>query len=210
MRRTRVKICGITNAEDAAGAVASGADALGFNFFPGSVRYAGAESARDIAAELPAFVAKVALFVNESVEGIESTLKVFQPDLLQFHGDETPDFCGQFGLPYIKAMAATGEPGFAERVADYRDARGVLLDTKANGSFGGTGETFDWSLVPALSMPVILAGGLNAGNVREAIRQVSPYAVDVSGGVERSKGQKDIDKMQAFCAAVREADQEKL
>lgn len=210
MRRTRVKICGITNAEDAAGAVASGADALGFNFFPGSVRYAGAESARDIAAELPAFVAKVALFVNESVEGIESTLKVFQPDLLQFHGDETPDFCGQFGLPYIKAMAATGEPGFAESVADYRDARGVLLDTKANGSFGGTGETFDWSLVPALSMPVILAGGLNAGNVSEAIRQVSPYAVDVSGGVERSKGQKDIDKMQAFCAAVREADQEKL
>ncbi|MBL6691688.1 MAG: phosphoribosylanthranilate isomerase [Pseudomonadales bacterium] len=210
MRRTRVKICGITNAEDAAGAVASGADALGFNFFPGSVRFTEAESARDIATELPAFVAKVALFVNESVAGIESILKVFQPDLLQFHGEETPDFCQQFGLPYIKALAATGEPGFADSVAAYTDARGVLLDTRANGSFGGTGETFDWSLVPALSMPVILAGGLNAGNVREAIRQVSPYAVDVSGGVEKSKGQKDIDKMQAFCAAVREADQEEL
>jgi len=210
MSRTRVKICGITNAEDAAGAVASGADALGFNFFPGSARFTKAENARDISAGLPAFVSKVALFVNEDTEGVEATLKVFHADLLQFHGDESPEFCQQFGLPYIKAMAATGEPGFAESVAAYTDAKGVLLDTKANGSFGGTGETFDWSLVPALSMPVILAGGLNAGNVREAIRQLRPYAVDVSGGVERSKGQKDIDKMQAFCAAVREADQEKL
>ena len=210
MARTRVKICGITHADDAAGAVASGADALGFNFFKGSARFTSAEEARATALTLPAFVTTVALFVDEPRENIQRILEVFKPDLLQFHGEETPDFCRQFDLPYIKAMAATGEEDFKDRVAQYSDARGVLLDTKVDGSFGGTGETFDWSLVPELSMPIILAGGLNAGNVREAIRQVSPFAVDVSGGVEVTKGRKDFEKMQAFCAAVREADQEKV
>ncbi len=208
MARTRVKICGITNPEDAAGAVASGADALGFNFFPGSARCIGVQEARSIILTLPGFVTSVALFVDESRDNILKSIQVLKPDLLQFHGSESPEFCRQFDLPYIKAIPVTQGLKLAERVSEYGDARGILLDTQVDGAFGGTGKTFDWSLVPVLSMPVILAGGLNAGNVGDAIRVVAPFAVDVSGGVEKSKGLKDIDKMQAFCKAVRAADQE--
>ena len=208
MPRTRVKFCGITNAEDAGHAVDSGADALGFNFFRGSSRYISPEAAREIASRLPAFVTTVALFVNEDPEDRNRIVELVQPDLLQFHGLEMPDDCRASGRPYIKALPVT--EALAQQAADYRDASGILLDTQVDGRFGGTGETFDWSLVPPLSMPVILAGGLDAGNVGEAIRTLRPYAVDVSSGVEKAAGRKDKDKMQQFCVAVRAADQESL
>lgn len=210
MSRTRVKICGITNAEDAAAVAASGADAIGFNFFEGSSRYIDLENACDIAAGLPPYVTTVALVVDESAERIEEIIATLKPDLLQFHGGETPEFCRQFNHPFVKALAVNGAGDLSARVMAYEGAQGVLLDTATESGFGGTGQTFDWTLVPALSMPVILAGGLNAVNVREAIQALKPYAVDVSGGVEKRKGQKDADKIHEFCDAVRQADQEKL
>ena len=154
MPRTRVKFCGITNAEDADHAVDSGADALGFNFFRGSSRYISPEAAREIASRLPAFVTTVALFVNEDPEDRNRIVELVQPDLLQFHGVEMPDDCRASGRPYIKALPVT--EALAQQAADYRGASGILLDTQVDGRFGGTGETFDWSLVPSLSMPVIL------------------------------------------------------
>lgn len=210
MSRTRVKICGISDAEAAAAVVAGGADAIGFNFYSGSSRYVELETASEITASLPAYVTSVALVVDESPERIEEIIRTCKPDLLQFHGAETPEFCRQFDYPYVKALAVTGDEDLADRVSAYAGSRGVLLDTQADGSFGGTGKTFDWSIVPKLSMPLILAGGLDAGNVREAIRALKPFAVDVSGGVEKTRGQKDVAKIHEFCAAVRKADQERL
>ena len=208
MPRTRVKICGITNAQDAANAVACGVDALGFNFYQGSARYIDPETAAAITSMLPAFVTTVGLFVDESPERVAEVLGAVSIDLLQFHGDETADYCEEIRRPYIKALRATSADEIKRQAANFSGARALLLDSDIDGQFGGTGETFDWRMVPRLSKPVIVAGGLNANNVFEAIRLIHPYGVDVSGGVEGSKGVKELKLVKAFMSAVESADRE--
>lgn len=201
--RTRVKICGITRVEDAQAAVAHGCDAIGLVFYAPSPRYVMPEIARAIAAQLPPFVQAVGLFVDAEPEYVRAVLAEVRLDLLQFHGDEAPEYCRQFGVPYMKAVRVRPETNLLQYAAAYADAKALLLDTYVSGTPGGTGQTFDWSLIPAdLPKPVVLAGGLDAGNVAEAIRQARPYAVDVSGGVEREKGIKDADKIAAFMRGV--------
>lgn len=204
MRVVRSKICGITRLEDARAAVAAGADAIGFVFYPKSPRAVTIEQAQAIIASLPPFVTTVGLFVDMPREQLQQLLVQVPLDLLQFHGDETPEQCEGFGRPYIKALRVKSGADVARQIAQYASASGVLLDTFIAGVPGGTGETFDWSLVPqGLQMPIILAGGLTPDNVQAAIKQVKPYAVDVSGGVEASKGIKDLSKVKAFIQAVR-------
>jgi phosphoribosylanthranilate isomerase len=201
--RTRVKICGITRAEDAASAVELGCDAIGLVFYEPSPRYVPPARASEIVAKLPPFVTAVGLFVDATPDYVQEVLAHVRLDLLQFHGDETPEYCRQFGVPYLKAVRVRPETNLLQYAAAYADAKALLLDTYVSGTPGGTGVTFDWALVPkAFPMPIILAGGLDAGNVSEAIRQSRPYAVDVSGGVERQKGIKDADKMAAFMRGV--------
>ncbi|WP_010483013.1 phosphoribosylanthranilate isomerase [Pseudomonas sp. S9] len=206
MSVVRSKICGITRFEDARVAVAAGADAIGFVFYAKSPRAVTIEQAQAIIAQLPPFVTTVGLFVDMPREQLSQLLQQVPLDLLQFHGDETPAQCEGFARPYIKALRVQPGDDIASQVAAYTSARGVLLDTFVSGVPGGTGQAFDWSLVPqGLEMPIILAGGLTPDNVEAAIRQVRPYAVDVSGGVEASKGIKDSSKVQAFVHAVRSA-----
>ncbi|MFI8479346.1 phosphoribosylanthranilate isomerase [Pseudomonas sp. NPDC078700] len=206
MSVVRSKICGITRLEDARVAIAAGADAIGFVFYPKSPRAVTIEQARAIIAELPPLVTTVGLFVDMPREQLQQLLKQVPLDLLQFHGDETPEQCEGFGRPYIKALRVKPGDDVAELIAPYASASGILLDTFVAGVPGGTGEAFDWTLVPqGLEMPIILAGGLTPDNVMAAISQVKPYAVDVSGGVEASKGLKDSSKVQAFVKAVRGA-----
>lgn len=201
--RTRVKICGITRAEDAASAVELGCDAIGLVFYEPSPRYVPPARASEIVAKLPPFVTAVGLFVDATPDYVQEVLAHVRLDLLQFHGDEAPEYCRQFGVPYLKAVRVRPETNLLQYAAAYADAKALLLDTYVSGTPGGTGVTFDWTLVPkAFPMPIILAGGLDAGNVSEAIRQSRPYAVDVSGGVERQKGIKDADKMAAFMRGV--------
>lgn len=200
----RSKICGITRIEDALSAVEAGADAIGLVFYAKSPRAVSVQQARAIIAALPPFVTTVGLFVDASRCELGEILDAVPLDLLQFHGDETPAACDGFHRPYIKALRVKPGDDIAVQVALYKNASGVLLDTYVPGIPGGTGEAFDWSLVPAqLSKPVILAGGLTAENVSQAITQVRPYAVDVSGGVESAKGIKDAAKINAFMQAVR-------
>lgn len=199
----RSKICGITRIEDALAAAEAGADAIGLVFYAKSPRAVSIQQARDIIAALPAFVTTVGLFVNASRGELSEILDAVALDLLQFHGDETPADCESFHRPYIKALRVQPSDDIALLAAPYASARGILLDTYVSGVPGGTGAAFDWSLVPHdLSQPVILAGGLSADNVQAAIKQVRPYAVDVSGGVEASKGIKDAAKIRAFMQAV--------
>ena len=206
MSVVRSKICGITRIEDALLAVAAGADALGFVFYPKSPRAVSIEQARGIIAALPPFVTTVGLFVNADRRELNALLDLLPLDLLQFHGDETPADCAGYGRPYIKALRVKSGDDIAQLAVPYKDASGILLDTFVSGIPGGTGAAFDWSLVPHnLSKPVILAGGLTPQNVFAAIEQVRPYAVDVSGGVEASKGIKDADKLKAFLREVRRA-----
>lgn len=201
--RTRVKICGITRAEDANAAVAHGCDAIGLVFYKPTPRYVFPNVAAAIAAQLPPFVSAVGLFVDASPEYVREVLAQVHLDLLQFHGDESPDYCRQFGMPYIKAVRVRPETNLLQYAAAYAEAKGLLLDTFMPGTPGGTGQTFDWTLIPeSFPKPIILAGGLDAGNVSEAIRQSRPFAVDVSGGVEREKGIKDADKIAAFMRGV--------
>ncbi len=210
MGPTRIKICGITRPEDAQAAAASGADAIGLVFYARSPRAVSLEQAAEIAAAVPPFVTVVALFVDEPIERVERTLAQVPVDLLQFHGEESPAFCRQFGRPWIKALRV--RPGSDIRAAcePYRDARGVLLDSWQEGVPGGTGRTFDWALAPRdLPLPVVLAGGLDEGNVGTAIARLRPAAVDVSGGVEAARGIKDPDKIARFVAAVRAADRQR-
>lgn len=205
--RVRSKICGITRLEDARAAIDAGADALGFVFYSHSPRHITVTAAKTILTALPPFVSSVGLFVNASPSEVRNVIENLPLDCLQFHGEETAEFCRQFTRPYIKALRV--KPGMDVRaaIADYPDARGVLLDAFDSRLHGGTGQTFDWSLIPpGLSSPVILAGGLTPENVGEAIRQVKPYAVDVSGGVEASKGIKDHAKIRAFLTEVRKLD----
>ncbi|MDU9407552.1 MULTISPECIES: phosphoribosylanthranilate isomerase [Pseudomonas] len=202
----RSKICGITRIEDALAAVAAGADAIGLVFYGKSPRAVGVEQAAAIVQALPPFVTTVGLFVDMPRDQLQQLLQRLPLDLLQFHGDESPADCEGHGRPYIKALRVRPGEDVAAAMAPYSGARGILLDTFVEGVPGGTGASFDWSLVPEnAAKPIILAGGLDADNVAAAIRQVRPYAVDVSGGVEASKGIKDAGKIRAFVQAVRDA-----
>lgn len=204
MSVVRSKICGITRVEDALAAVDAGADAIGLVFYAKSPRAVTVPQAQAILAALPPFVTTVGLFVDCQRSELNAILDAVPLDLLQFHGDESPAACEGFRRPYIKALRVKPGDDIAARIGLYGSAAGVLLDTFVPGVPGGTGEAFDWSLVPqGLSVPIILAGGLTPENVRAAIEQVRPYAVDVSGGVEASKGLKDSDKIHAFVRAVR-------
>ena len=205
--RTRVKICGITRVEDALAAVACGCDAIGLVFYDKSPRNVSPIHAASITAALPAFISVVGLFVDASADQVHATLATVRLDLLQFHGEESADYCRQFRMPYMKAIRVRPDTNLLQCATDYADAKALLVDAFSEGVAGGTGQVFDWSLIPAsLTIPVVLAGGLNAGNVGNAIRRVRPYAVDVSGGVEREKGMKDADKIAAFMRGVIDAD----
>lgn len=209
MTRTRIKICGITREEDLAAAVAAGADALGFVFYPPSPRYVTPQRAARLLAAVPAFVTRVGLFVNEPAGNVREILAQIPLDLLQFHGDEDAAYCAAFGRPWIKAARVKAGFDLLEYASAFAGAPGVcglLLDAHVEG-YGGGGQTFDWSLIPrALPLPVILSGGLHPGNVTEAVRAVRPWAVDVSSGVESARGIKDAQKITEFIAGVRNAD----
>jgi phosphoribosylanthranilate isomerase len=204
---TAVKICGITRVEDALAAAHSGAHAIGLIFHAGSPRLVSHDMARSIVDALPAFITPVALFVDARPEDIERVIATVKPQLLQFHGDESPEFCSRFALPYIKAIKVRPGVDLLQYARHYRTAKGLLLDAFVDGSHGGTGSTFDWALIPdQLPLPLILAGGLHKDNVAEAIRRVRPWAVDVSSGVEAAKGIKDAAKVAAFIRGARNAD----
>lgn len=201
--RVRVKICGITRVEDALAAVAQGADAIGLVFYAPSPRAVSIEQAAAIAKQIPAFVSVVGLFVNAEESFVKDVITQVPLDLLQFHGDETPEQCARYGLPFIKAVRVKSDTNLVQCAKDYSASRALLLDTYTEGVAGGTGHVFDWGLIPSdLNKPVVLAGGLTAENVASAIQQVKPYAVDVSGGVEASKGIKDAAKIAAFMQQV--------
>lgn len=203
LKRTRVKVCGITRVEDAKTAVDAGADAIGLVFYEPSPRYVRIQQAREIAASVPAFVSVVALFVNADAEYVQDVLNSVRIDLLQFHGDEENDFCSQFQRPFIKAQRVRETSDVVASCVRFPDALAILLDSYKPGVPGGTGESFDWSLIPkSQTKPLILAGGLTPENVAPAIKQVQPFAVDVSGGVEQSKGIKDPAKIDAFLSEV--------
>lgn len=203
MIRVRSKICGITRVEDALAAVEAGADAIGLVFYAKSPRAVDIEQAKVIVAALPPFVTSVGLFVDMPRETLQALLREVPLDLLQFHGDESPADCEGFARPYIKALRVRADQDVARMMAPYSGACGILLDTFVEGVPGGTGAAFDWSLVPREACkPIILAGGLTPDNVAQAIAQVRPYAVDVSGGVEAAKGIKDAGKVKAFLQAV--------
>jgi phosphoribosylanthranilate isomerase len=204
--RTRVKICGITRAGDAQAAAQAGADAIGLVFYPPSPRFLALEQARTLRRAVPAFVSAVALFVNPSVEEVERALDRVRPDALQFHGEETPEFCARFGVPYIKACRVRAGVDLLEYLRPFSAASAWLADAYVEG-YGGAGERFDWTQVPArLERPLILSGGLTRDNVRQAIRALRPWAVDVSSGVESAKGVKDAARIAAFIEEVRNAD----
>ena len=204
---TAVKICGITRAEDAQAAARLGAHALGFVFYAPSPRHVESARAAEIARAMPPFVTAVGLFVNPAARAVEEVLKQVPLHLLQFHGDEPPGFCAQFGLPYIKALRVRAGVDLLQYARVYGGARGLLLDAYVAGTHGGTGTAFDWRLIPRqLALPVILSGGLNPENVAAAIRLVAPWAVDVSSGVEATPGIKDPRRMASFMKEVRSAD----
>jgi phosphoribosylanthranilate isomerase len=202
--RTRVKICGITRPGDARAAAEAGADAIGLVFYPPSPRYLAAERAVEIRDALPPFVQTVALFVSPDAAQVAQVIGRVRPALLQFHGEETPQFCAQFGMPYVKACRVRQGVSALEYLRPFSLAAAWLFDSHVP-EYGGVGERFDWSLVPATDKPVILSGGLSAANVGEAVRRVRPWGVDVSSGVESAKGIKDAAKMAAFVAEVRNA-----
>ncbi len=195
----RVKICGLTQVKQAVEVSLAGADAIGLVFYPKSPRYVSPELASNISQALPPFVQRVGLFVNAEAEAIHELLETVYLDVLQFHGSESPEFCRQFKKPYIKTLAVDESFDMKAAEAAYGDAQAFLLDIHDPVKFGGTGNQFDWNLFPAQSIkPLILAGGLDPQNVAAAVKQCSPYAVDVSSGVEKSKGDKSIDLVRAF------------
>lgn len=201
---TRIKICGITRLEDAQAAVDAGADAIGFVFYSPSPRSVTVEQAGTILRHLPPFVSSVGLFVNAEPAWIREVLAQVPLDLLQFHGDEAPDDCARFGRPWLKAVRVRSRDDIETAFSTYRDAKGLLVDAFDPALYGGTGKAFDWSLIPQRRpLPLVLAGGLDSVNVADAVRQVRPWAVDVSGGVERAKGIKDAKKIRAFINEVR-------
>lgn len=206
MSPTRIKICGLTRPQDVRAAVRAGTDAVGFVFYPPSLRHVTFVQAAELASLLPPFVTAVGLFVNAEPAFIEEALDKVPLQLLQFHGDETETECARYGRPWIKAARVRAGVDLLEFAACHRRASGLLLDSFVDG-YGGGGKTFDWSLIPlGLDRPVILSGGLDPGNVGDAVRAVRPWAVDVSSGVETAKGIKDADLIAAFIAGVRDAD----
>jgi phosphoribosylanthranilate isomerase len=204
--RTRIKICGITRAADARAAAEAGADAIGLVFYPPSPRHLSIELARELRYSLPPFVAAVALFVNPDAETVLEVANRVKPDLLQFHGEETPQFCARFGLPYLKACRVKAGVDLIKYLLPYEGAAGWLADAYVEG-YGGAGTSFDWSLIPEhRPRPLVLSGGLTVSNVGAAIKRVRPWGVDVSSGVEAEKGLKDAAKIAAFVAEVKNAD----
>jgi phosphoribosylanthranilate isomerase len=204
--RTRVKICGITHTADAAAAANAGADAIGLVFYPPSPRFLSIERAREIRDALPPFVQAVALFVNADAAQVSQVIGRVHPALLQFHGEESPEFCAQFGVPFIKACRVKAGGAALEYLRPFSRAAAWLFDSHVP-EYGGVGEGFDLSLMPVVKeKPVILSGGLSQANVAAAIRRVRPWGVDVSSGVESAKGIKDAAKIAGFIAEVRNAD----
>jgi phosphoribosylanthranilate isomerase len=203
----RIKICGLTREADVDAAVAAGADAIGFVFYPPSPRYVTAQRAAELAKRIPPFVDVVGLFVNESPQLVHAACAMVPINVLQFHGDEDAAYCRQFARPYLRAARVRPGLDLVEFARSFPDARGLLLDAFVEG-YGGGGHVFDWTLIPP-DLPgfLVLSGGLTAANVAEAIERVHPVAVDVSSGVEMSKGIKDHSKIAAFVAAVRKADE---
>ncbi|MDO6442450.1 MULTISPECIES: phosphoribosylanthranilate isomerase [unclassified Marinobacter] len=200
---TRVKICGLTRVQDVKAAVESGADALGFVFYEPSSRAVTVADAEVLVRQVPAFVSVVGLFVNPSAEQVREVLDRIPLDLLQFHGDETADFCSQFGRRWIKAVRVQSAEQIEQAFTEYQSSAGLLVDAWDPDHYGGTGRSFNWDLVPLeRPLPLILAGGLSSDNVFKAVEQVKPWAVDVSGGVEKSKGIKDIEKISDFIKEV--------
>ncbi len=204
--RTRVKICGITRIEDAQAAVEAGCDAIGLVFYEPSPRFVSLERAAEVVASIPPFVNTVGLFVDAEPSYIQQVLQRVRLDLLQFHGDESAQACQQFGVPYMKAIRVQPDTNLLQYAKEFEQAKALLLDAFIEGVPGGTGQKFDWNIIPkALPIPVVLAGGLTPENVSAAIEQVNPYAVDVSGGVEIKKGIKDAAKIAAFMRGVSHA-----
>ncbi len=204
MTITRVKICGLTRPEDIDAAVACGADAIGLVFYEPSPRSVSVEEARQLAARIPAFVTVTGLFVNPQRDLVNDVLAQVPLDLLQFHGDESAEFCASFGRRWIKAVRVRDAGQIETAFKDYDQASGLLVDAWDPHRYGGTGQSFNWSLIPAeRPVPLILAGGLSSANVTRAIEEVRPWAVDVSGGVESGKGRKDATKLTEFFNEVR-------
>lgn len=206
-QRTRVKICGVTRVEDARHAAAMGADAIGLMMHPPSSRALTPDQALEIRRSLPPFVTATAVFLDDSEELIAQVLDRVRPDCLQFHGNESAEFCAAWGLPYLKAipMGSIGDP--LQYAGRFDTAQGFLFDSNAAGRLGGSGDTFEWSKIPtSFAYPVVLAGGLNPSNVAEAISRVRPWGVDVSSGVEESRGIKNAGLVEAFVEQVRRGD----
>lgn len=205
--KTRIKICGLTREEDVDAAVAAGADAIGLVFYPPSPRYVTPQRAAELVKRIPPFVDVVGLFVNEAPDVVRATCEALPINVLQFHGDEDAAYCRQFARPYLRAARVRPGLDLVEFAGLFPDARGLLLDAFVEG-YGGGGHVFDWTLIPPnLPSFLVLSGGLTAENVGDAVRRVRPVAVDVSSGVEASKGIKDHSKIAAFVAAVRKADE---
>ena len=206
MKRTRIKFCGLTRLDDVRVAVELGVDAIGFVLTRKSRRHVEPATARALRQALPPFVSAVALFMDDDAQWIEQAVAIVQPDLLQFHGAESAAFAERCARPYLKAVPMASVADVAAFAAGHPQARGFLLDSHAAGATGGSGEAFDWTRVPRdFARPLLLAGGLDAGNVAQAIATAQPYAVDVSSGIESAPGIKDAAKMRAFVAAVRGA-----
>jgi phosphoribosylanthranilate isomerase len=204
--KTKVKICGITNLKNALEASEIGVDALGFVFFKDSPRYIDPIEAGKIINLLPTFLLRVGLFVNPSENEVLSAISDSRINMIQFHGDENEEFCNQFNLPYIKAVAFRDDLNLLEYCKLYASSSAILIDTYSKKLRGGTGKTFDWDLLPKeLPLPIIIAGGLDSANVSLLIKTLNPYGVDVSGGVEREKGIKDYDMMKNFVLGVNNA-----
>lgn len=210
MSRTRVKICGITRTQDAVAVVDAGADAIGLVFYGPSPRAISLQQAQEIVKAVPAFVSVVALFVNPEPSLVQEVLNGVRIDLIQFHGDEDSTFCEQFKHPYIKAIRVRQASDVVASSLRFPSAQGILLDSYKPGVPGGTGETFDWSLIPVeQTKKIILAGGLTPENAADAIKLVQPFALDVSGGVEEAKGIKDHGKINQFLSEVYRVDRKK-
>ena len=201
--KTRIKFCGLTRQQDVQRAVALGVDALGFVFVQNSARNIDIDTAMDLVSEVPPFIIKVGLFMNEDIADVEDVIKHVKLNLLQFHGDEDKEFCAQFKMPYIKAVPMASTLSVSDFCGRYSSATGFILDSHAQGQMGGSGGKFAWNEIPKnLIKPIILAGGLTVDNVAKAVRVVRPYAVDVSSGIETSKGIKDPAKMEQFIKEV--------
>lgn len=205
--RTRVKICGLKSIEEAKLAADCGADSIGLVFHAPSPRYIELENAIAIRRALPAFVTLTALFLNESEPWVRQVVEQLRPDCLQFHGTESAEFCQRWDRPYIKAIPMASVDNPDQFAVEYSGAQGFLMDSNAAGRLGGSGDTFDWSKIPSnFHYPLILAGGLTPLNVAEAVALVKPWAVDVSSGVEKSRGVKDTSLIQQFCKEVHRVD----